>query len=138
MRGVCHTAAGRHDELRAHVRAISRDPARVSVHSVAAATLTTALSAAVSLVCRGRWDEAAAQLQAVEPVCGLLPEAWRPLGLSNAQRDVFTQLYLRALVSSRRPDPERLSRASRMISARERVRKDAALYTAKRVEAARL
>ena len=56
---------------------------------------------------------------------GVVPDAWRPMGLSNAQRDICTQLYLRSLLNS--ADAARHGAAAEMIAARERAGKDAAL-----------
>lgn len=58
-------------------------------------------------------------------VNGLIPDAWRPLGLSNAQRDLCTQLYLRLLINwgSR----EAFSEARALVAVRRAAGKDTAL-----------
>ena len=56
---------------------------------------------------------------------GLIPDAWRPLGLSNAQRDLCTQLYLKLLIKSgKRQD---VDEATALLSVRQAASKDAAL-----------
>ena len=58
-------------------------------------------------------------------VDGLIPDAWRPLGLSNAQRDLCTQLYLRLLINW--GTRESLEEARKLVEIRLCSGKDAAL-----------
>ena len=65
-------------------------------------------------------------------VDGLIPDAWRPLGLSNAQRDLCTQLYLQSLIMW--GSKEALREAQALLAVRQAAGKDAALT--KRLQAA--
>ena len=58
-------------------------------------------------------------------VDGLIPDAWRPLGLSNAQRDLCTQLYLQSLIMW--GSKQALREAKRLLAARQAAGKDASL-----------
>ena len=58
-------------------------------------------------------------------VNGLIPDAWRPLGLSNAQRDLCTQLYLKLLINW--GTKESLEEARALVDIRLQSGKDAAL-----------
>ena len=127
--------AGRQAEA-PHLTDADADPTAVSVRFGQASALTTALCSAVTRYTVGEYDAAADLLEALtthatdfweetEGVVGVVPDAWRPMGLSNAQRDICTQLYLRSLLNS--ADAARHGAAAEMIAARERAGKDAAL-----------
>lgn len=69
--------------------------------------------------------DATAFWEASTGVEGLIPDAWRPLGLSNAQRDLCTQLYLRLLINW--GTMESLEEARALVKIRLHSGKDAAL-----------
>lgn len=103
---------GRQSEATSGLSDTDTDSSSVSVRFTEAKQLTVALCSAISCYTQRDYKQAAAILDNLPTVGagefwgetigvdGLIPDAWRPMGLSNAQRDVFTQLFLRSLMNS--------------------------------------
>jgi hypothetical protein len=129
--------AGRQSEAVTELSSADVDPGRVSVRFTQAQELTAALCSAICAYSRHEYSDVVEVLSALQTVetdfwgesrgvgSGVVPDAWRPLGLSNAQRDVFTQLYLCSLISSRGVAAH--AEAGRMLAARKTGGKDAQL-----------
>jgi hypothetical protein len=131
---------GRQSEAALALSDADTDPSRVSIRFTEAKQLTVALCNAIASYTQRDYKRAAAILDNLSTeaagdfwpetrgVDGLLPDAWRPMGLSNAQRDVFTQLHLRSLLNSAQGnDDDARKRAAAMIGERDDAGKDAAL-----------
>lgn len=91
---------GKATELEAQLEAMQAFEAATAPNRYIASRPTAlAVCRALLLYARGDHAAAAAELAALRPD-GLVPEAWRVLGLSNAQRDVLTQFNLAMLSRS--------------------------------------
>jgi hypothetical protein len=120
--GMVLAGAGRHEALAAQIAVMSGyDPATVSARFLEARPTAAAICRAMRAHALGDFGGAARLLRAlgperstlaereaqgrglaadVHPVGLLVPDAWRCIGLSNAQRDVLTQLLVSACYHS--------------------------------------
>lgn len=131
--------AGQGGEATLSLSAEELDPAIVSARFVQAQALTPALCQAIVSYTRQDYATTVVSLSTLQTeatefwamgsgVHGVVPDAWRPLGLSNAQRDVCTQLYLRALMYYAEPGDVVTHRiVAKMVNERKVAGKDHAL-----------
>ena len=87
-------SAGHFEKLDEHIAAMQNyDEGTVTARFVDALPTATAVCTAIKAHAQRRFAEAASLLHGLEPE-GVVPDAWRCLSLSNAQRDVVSQLLI--------------------------------------------